>query len=183
MSTSESDSTCPGETGLPEKHAGMHRQSGSSLKMIPEARFWEIDTHYSRACQVLDESKGLSEKYQYDLCVRRGQEAFELLLKTMFLFMGMDPPKEHDLTKALYDAQELLQNFGIPTPRIAQIVLRGKTLALWRDLAFYGDERLRVVALFGEPEGKLALRWAGDMNADCYLVKTQVLERFIRKAE
>jgi len=149
--------------------------------MLEQQQYWDIDRHYSKASQILDEAKSHAEKYQHDLAVRRAQEAFELLLKTTFLFMGQEPPKEHDLTKALYDASALLQEFGVSTQRIAQVVLRGRTLALWRDLAFYGDERLRVVGIFGESEAKLALLWAEEIHTICSIVKDRVWERLVKR--
>lgn len=151
--------------------------------MLSQEQYWNIDKHYSKASQVLDEAKGLAEKYQHDLVVRRAQEAFELLLKTMLLFLGRDYPKDHDVGKVFYDALGTLQELGITTERVARTVLRSKTLQLWRAPSFYGDERLKVATLFGEPEAALAIRWAEDMRTDCYFVKTKAWERFVRKPE
>jgi len=148
--------------------------------LISQQQFWEIDKNYSKACGIMEEARTLADKYAYDLCVRRAQEAFELLSKTVFSFMGCEYPREHDVSRALYQIIGLLQEYGITTQRAAQMVLRGKTLAVWRDLAFYGDERLNVTGLFGEDEARLALRWAAEMSTDCYLVKTKILDRIIK---
>lgn len=151
--------------------------------MLSQEQYWDLDKHYSKASQVLDEAKGLAEKYQHDLAVRRAQEAFELLLKTMFLFLGREYPKDHDVGKILYDVLNRLQELGITTERVARMVLRSKTLQLWRDPSFYGDERLKVASLFMESEAALAIRWAEEMRTDCYFVKTKAWERFFRKTE
>ncbi len=151
--------------------------------MLSQQQYWDLDRHYSKASQILDEAKSHAEKFQHDLAVRRAQEAFELLLKTMLLFMEREYPKDHDIGRVLYDVLGLLQEMGITTERVARMVLRSKTLGLWRDLALYGDERLKVATLFGEPEATLTIRWAEEMRNDCYFVKTKAWERFVRKAE
>ena len=151
--------------------------------MLSQDRYWGFDRHYSKASQVLDEAKSFEEKYQYDLSVRRAQEAFELLLKTMLLFMGREYPKDHDVGKVLYDVLDLLQELGITTERVARTILRSKTFHLWRGPSLYGDERLKLVPLFGEQEAGLAMRWAEEMRNDCYFVKIKVWERLVRKAE
>jgi HEPN domain-containing protein len=48
----------------------------------------EIDRlSYSKAETILDEARGRLKAFDYDLTVRRSQEAFELYLKSLFRFL------------------------------------------------------------------------------------------------
>src|SRR5713226_5634760 len=103
--------------------------------MLLQEKCWDIDRYYSKASEIVDEAKGLAQRYQHDLSVRRAQEAFELLLKTMLLFMRREYPKDHDVGKILYALTDPLREMGIITERVARMILRSKTLELWRGLA------------------------------------------------
>ncbi len=152
--------------------------------MLNQEQFLDIDLHhYSKACLIVDEARDLQEKYQHDLCVRRAQEAFELLLKTLLQFIEREYPRDHDVGKVLYEVMDLLRDLGMTAERVARIVLRSKTFQVWRDRAFYGDEQLKVAHLFGPSEANLALQWANEMRADCELVKTTVWQRLLREAD
>ncbi len=60
-------------------------------------RFWKFQEQSLKAWDLLSEARKLQQSYSYDLCVRRPQEAHELFAKVVLLFLGQDPPKNHDL--------------------------------------------------------------------------------------
>jgi len=53
----------------------------------------EIDgLSYSKAGTILDEARSRLKAFDYDLAVRRSQEAFELYLKSLFRYLQADNP-------------------------------------------------------------------------------------------
>ena len=141
---------------------------------LSKDQYWEIDRHYTKARAVLEEARNHLQKHNYELCVRRAQEAFELFLKTVFLFIEKEYPKEHDISNEIYKVRTLLRGFRFSDQKVAQIVVRNKTLNLWRNPSFYGDEKLKVSGIFGEKEAQVALQYANDMDVDCYRVKSEM---------
>jgi HEPN domain-containing protein len=140
-------------------------------------KFTEIEKFYSKASSVLEEAREQAKKFNYDLCVRRSQESFELYLKTMFKFIEKDYPQEHDISKEIYKVLEALKKFGFTAQKIAQIVHRNHTLTLWRDKSFYGDEKLDVTSIFTEGEAKLALSYAENISSDCYSIRYKIIQQ------
>lgn len=89
--------------------------------------------------------------------VREGQEVAELILKGALRFVGIDPPKRHDVG-------DILARFSARLPaEWAQALqeLRGalKTLEEQRAPAFYGDEERGIPAsdLFDEADAHRAI--------------------------
>jgi len=148
-----------------------------------EEKYWEIDRFYSKADSVLTEARDHDKKFEYDLCVRRSQEAFELFLKTMFKFIEQEYPQKHEISGEIYSVFSALERFGFSAKKVAQIVHRNRTLGLWRDKAFYGDEKLGVSSIFTEQESRVALSYVEDISTDCYVVKSKVWIDLSRKSE
>lgn len=145
---------------------------------VSKERFWEIDRHYySKARAVLDEARNHLQIYNYDLCVRRAQEAFELFLKMIFLLIEKEYPKDHDISNEIYKVHTFLKEFKFSDQRVAQIVLRNKTLSLWRNPSFYGDEKLKVSGIFGQNEARVAFQYAEEMDSDCSRLKSEIIRR------
>ena len=142
--------------------------------MINKDQYWEIDKFYSKARSILDEAREHARKFEYDLCVRRSQEAFELFLKTMFKLIGQEYPQKHDVSQEIYGVHSSLKKYDFSAQKVAQIVHRNRTLGLWREKAFYGDEKLGVTSIFTEHEARLALSYAEDISTDCYVVRSRV---------
>ena len=141
-------------------------------------QYWEIDRHYySKARAVLDEARNHLKTFKYELGVRRAQEAFELFLKTIFMLIEKEYPKEHDISSEIYKLVSLLKEVGFSNQKVAQLVLRNKTLSLWRERSFYGDEKLRVSGIFGENEARTALKYAEEIDWDCSRVKSEVMRK------
>jgi len=144
---------------------------------MQRAQFWKFQEQSLKASNLLGEARRLLENYSYDLCVRMAQEAHELFAKTVLLLLGQEPPKDHDLSEALYDCADLLTQHGVTEERIARLALGSKTLAAWRELALYGDEKLRVARVFGEAEAALAVRYAEEMDSAHYAVQSALVAK------
>jgi len=142
--------------------------------VLTQEQYWEVDKFYSKADSILNEARDHAKKFEYDLCVRRSQEAFELFLKTMFRFIEREYPQDHDISNEIYKVHEALKRFDFTAQKVAQIVHRNRTLGLWREKSFYGDERLGVTALFTEHEARSALAYAEELWLDCSNVKNQI---------
>jgi len=87
--------------------------------------------------------------------VREAQELVELVLKGMLRWVGVDPPKWHDVGSILVAEQE---KFPPPIreriPELAEISLR---LRREREIAFYGDRDLIPDRVYGRSEAARAL--------------------------
>jgi HEPN domain-containing protein len=117
----------------------------------------QAEDYFSKAISLRSEAKNHYNKSHYDLCVRRSQDAFEMFLKSLFRLIDIEFPAAHDLKQKLYDVYKPLEKYGISVEETAKIILANETLTLWRDRAFYGDEKLRVSGCFGKNEADLAL--------------------------
>jgi HEPN domain-containing protein len=70
--------------------------------------------------------------------VRESQEVVELALKGLLRIVGIDPPKEHDVSKQLAARQDQLPPTVVSNLR--EIRRISKRLRREREIAFYGDE-------------------------------------------
>jgi HEPN domain-containing protein len=148
-----------------------------------QQQFFELDPFYNKANSVIDEARDHAKKYEYDLCVRRSQESFELYLKTMFKLIEKEYPRKHDVGEEVYQVYNALKGFGFSAQKVAQLVHRNHTLSLWREKAFYGDEKLNVGSIFVDEESKVALLYAEGMSIDFSSVRSQVWTGIIEKAK
>jgi HEPN domain-containing protein len=138
----------------------------------------EIDRlSFMKASTILDEAKSRLKAFDYDLAVRRSQEAFELYLKSMFRFLQTEYPASHDLKKQIYELCEVLSGFQITPRQVARLVLANKVLELWRSPAFYGDEQLNVGGLFDAGEASLAASYADLAQLVCSIVRSELYRR------
>jgi HEPN domain-containing protein len=106
-----------------------------------------------RALQVL------FEEGSYDDVVREAQAIVELILKGTLRFVGVDPPKRHDVGSTV-------KEFGDRLPeswraRLDEIEAISRTLYEERGHAFYGDEAslTPASALFSEEDAQRAITW------------------------
>ncbi len=114
---------------------------------------------YNKANRILGEAQAHLRCLDYDLAVRRAQEAFELYLKSVFRFLQAEYPAIHDVKKEIYALtvafkQQEIQPHQIEARQVARLVLANSMLHLWRLPAFYGDETLSVAGLFEEKRGE-----------------------------
>lgn len=70
--------------------------------------------------------------------VRESQEVVELVLKGLLRIVGVDPPKEHDVSKQLAAQRNRLPR-AVST-NLREIGRLSKRLRRERELAFYGNE-------------------------------------------
>jgi HEPN domain-containing protein len=138
----------------------------------------EIDRlSFIKAGTILDEARNRLKAFDYDLAVRRSQEAFELYLKSLFRFLQTEYPASHDLRKQIYELSEALGDFQITPQQVARLVLANAVLGLWRSPAFYGDEKLRIASLFDSKEAELAVSYGEPGQLVCSVVRSQIYRR------
>jgi HEPN domain-containing protein len=130
---------------------------------------------YEKANRILGEAQTRLQCFDYDLAVRRSQEAFDLYLKGVFRFLQAEYPTVHDVKKEIYALTTAFRQHQlepqIQTRQVARLVLANSVLQLWRLPAFYGDARLNVGGLFEESEAKLALSYADSAQFVCSVVR------------
>lgn len=142
------------------------------------AALGEVDRlSFIKAGNILDEARNRLKAFDYDLAVRRSQEAFELYLKSLFRFLQTEYPATHDLRKQIYKLTEALEQYRIDSRQVARLVLANSVLELWRSPAFYGDEKLNVGGLFDASEATLAVLYAELGQFVCGVVREYVYRR------
>jgi len=125
---------------------------------------------FQRALIILDEAKSLRAKGVWNLVVRRCQEAVELALKSLLVFVGIQPPRVHDVGPTLKEHSEKFPpDFRQHIPHLASI---SRALRAERELSFYGDEESGVPpeTLYTSDDADEALR-----KAEFVLEKCQTL--------
>jgi HEPN domain-containing protein len=87
--------------------------------------------------------------------VREAQELVELVLKGMLRWVGIDPPKWHDVGSILVEERSKFPpEIQREIPALAEISLR---LRRDRELAFYGDRDFVPEQVFGREAAERAL--------------------------
>jgi hypothetical protein len=100
------------------------------MKTLAES-YLEKATKRLRVLDVLIEEEAFSD------VVREAQELVELALKGMLRYVGIDPPKWHDVGPILTEHQMLLsEEVRASVPQLTGI---SKRLRREREFAFYGD--------------------------------------------
>jgi HEPN domain-containing protein len=125
---------------------------------------------FQRALIILDEAKSLRAKEVWNLVVRRCQEAVELALKSVLVFVGIQPTRVHDVGPTLKEHSEKFPpDFRQHIPHLASI---SRALRAERELSFYGDEESGVPpeTLYTSDDADEALR-----KAEFVLEKCQTL--------
>jgi hypothetical protein len=79
----------------------------------------------------------LLNEEDYSDVVREAQEIVELSLKGMLRFVGVEPPKYHDVGPLIIEHKERFK--GISSEEIMKIAQISRKLRKERELAFYGD--------------------------------------------
>lgn len=79
----------------------------------------------------------LLKKAAYSDVVREAQEIVELCLKGMLRFVGIEPPKFHDVGGLLIEHKDKFKD--ITTKDIMKMAKISKELRKERELSFYGD--------------------------------------------
>lgn len=79
----------------------------------------------------------LLNEEDYSDVVREAQEIVELSLKGMLRFVGVEPPKYHDVGPLIVEHKKRFK--GISSKEIMKIAQISRKLRKERELAFYGD--------------------------------------------
>ena len=86
---------------------------------------------YPRAVEVLHARAAFSD------VVRESQEVVELALKGMLRWVGIDPPKIHDVGNLLLQVAERFE--GVSRQELTALAEASKELRKEREFSFYGD--------------------------------------------
>ena len=95
-------------------------------------------SYIERACGRLPFLRQMQTAGLHADVVRESQEIVELALKGLLRVVGLDPPKEHDVSKLLTTERSRLPKSI--TAHLSEIRRMSKRLRRERELAFYGDE-------------------------------------------
>jgi hypothetical protein len=90
--------------------------------------------------------------------VRESQEVVELALKGLLRVVGLDPPKEHDVSKFLTAERRRLPK--AVADHLPDIRRMSKRLRRERELAFYGDEDFVPSDEYDAEDSSEAIRFA-----------------------
>lgn len=111
--------------------------------------------YFVRARKRLAALRTLMEQEAYPDVVRESQELVELVMKGMLRWVGVDPPKWHDVGSILVEQQSRYPaTIREEIPVLAEISLR---LRRDRENAFYGDIDLIPERVFGREAAERAL--------------------------
>jgi len=95
-------------------------------------------SYFEKARKRLRALTTLLEDEAYSDVVREAQELVELALKGMLRFVGVEPPKQHDVGRLLLQHRDRLPPaVAAAAERLADVSHR---LRKEREFAFYGDE-------------------------------------------
>lgn len=113
--------------------------------------------YMAQAQYRLEEVERAVQAGQWPIAVRRSQECVEQALKAALRFVGIEPPKWHDMRRVLEDNVNHFPAWfrqGVET--LGQISARRRE---HRELSFYGDEAAGRTPgdLYGEEDARQAL--------------------------
>ncbi|MGQ9671878.1 MAG: HEPN domain-containing protein [Candidatus Aminicenantales bacterium] len=94
-------------------------------------------SYLKKANARLDVLDLLYKKRAYSDVIREAQEVVELSLKSMLRFVGVEPPKIHDVGGLLLEHKDKFPKSV--SRRLARLAQISKRLRKERELAFYGD--------------------------------------------
>ena len=111
-------------------------------------------SYFSRARKRLAALRALMQEEAYPDVVREAQELVELALKGMLRWVGIEPPKWHDVGPILREHRtKFPASLQAELDMLAAISLR---LRKEREAAFYGDVDLLPEALYGREAAERA---------------------------
>lgn len=96
------------------------------------------------------------KKQDYSDVIREAQEIVELYLKGILRYVGIEPPKFHDVGALLLEHHKRCK--GIALRDIRKMADISKRLRKERELAFYGDIDFIPTEEYSEKDAKKAIR-------------------------
>ena len=121
----------------------------------------------ARAGRCLREARTACEEGDYALCVRRAQETIELAIKGLLRLVGIEFPREHDVSDALVSSEN---RFPAPWREVLpELARRMREITPKRGPAMYGLEAQGIPAsdAFNEEDGRRALADAEFVYSRC----------------
>ncbi len=115
----------------------------------------------------LKTARSALRKRQYSFAIRQSQECVELYLKGVLRFVGIDPPKWHDVGVILRNERERFPDwFKISIDKLALI---SRELRREREPSMYGDSDLNLPAseLYTKLDAKEAVKNANFVANVC----------------
>lgn len=100
----------------------------------------------------------LYQEEAYSDVIREAQEIVELALKGLLRYIGIEPPKWHDVSPILKEKKSLLPPLIIK--ELDKIIKISKKLRKERELAFYGDEDFIPTDEYDSKDAKEAIKSA-----------------------
>ncbi len=94
-------------------------------------------SYFKKASDRLDILDLLLRKGAYSDVISEAEEIVELCLKGMLRYVGIEPPKYHDVGPLLIEHQERFRD--VTSEEITNLAKISKVLRKERELAFYGD--------------------------------------------
>lgn len=113
-------------------------------------------SYIKKATDRLDILDLLFKKGAYSDVVREAQEIVELALKGVLRYIGIEPPKWHDVSSILNENKEMLPARLLK--ELSRITLISKRLRKERELAFYGDEDFIPTERYDAKDARDAIR-------------------------
>ncbi|MFQ3574642.1 MAG: HEPN domain-containing protein [Thermodesulfovibrionales bacterium] len=98
----------------------------------------------------------LFREEDYSDVVREAQEIVELALKGLLRYVGIEPPKWHDVSSVLIENKALMPTVIIRN--LTRITKISKRLRKERELAFYGDEDFIPTNEYDARDAKSAMK-------------------------
>lgn len=123
--------------------------------------------YLERAGRCLQEAREAMRARDYPGAVRRSQESVEFSLKAMLRLVGVEYPREHDVSRVLLEVESRFPKwFSRDIPKMAEF---SRDLAMKRGPSAYGDEKAGVPPreLFKRDDGEAAVRAATFTLARC----------------
>lgn len=133
-------------------------------------------SYFSEAKIRLKTARSALRKKHFAYTIRQSQECVELYLKGVLRFVGIEPPKWHDVGIILKnEINRFPEWFKKRVDEVAQI---SKELRRERELSMYGDSDLRLPAnkLYSKIEAKEALKKAKIVASLCQQLLNQAFK-------
>ena len=127
--------------------------------------------YLQKATARVDVLELLCGKQAWSDVVRESQEIVELALKGMLRYVGVEPPKWHDVGEILREHRDKFP--AAFAGRIDAFAEWSAILRERRELSLYGNESTGQDAddLYGRPEAEEALEWAREIVAAVKVVQ------------
>lgn len=142
------------------------------------------ESYLKRARNKLAEAREYSQgRWSYPESISAAQECIEFSLKAMFLLVGLEYSKEHQIKDDEF--VEFLRRIpaDMPSMNWARVLLISKFWAAFYGVAKYGHEKLKVGAeqIFKKEEAELAIKHAGECFLAGDTLRGLSVQRFLFK--